>query len=305
MSQKNDLMNNNKAFSWLAEPEKPRNIYDEYTVDVLIVGAGHAGTAAARSAIENNPEATVMVIEQQKKNKQVILGVGEIGHINSKWQEEWNIPKVNIDEFVNDWQMRTNNRSNYGLIRKYAEHCGENFDWMIEVLDEEEKAQIVPMLKNPSEHMPTTLNGIHAYPGTAYMPVKVQNSMIKKNQKLAEDKGVVFKFGSKLYQILTANGKIIGAYIQTENGFELINVNKGIILAAGDYSKNPQMCRDLLTEAADLIEQGTVFPARAGVILVSKISLKSMISVPRASGGDPGKMTISYQVGECSPRERG
>lgn len=35
-----------------------------------------------------------------------------------------------------------------------------------------------------------------------------------------------------------------------------LKLSKGVLLAAGDYSRNEQMCRDLLTEADDLIDEG-------------------------------------------------
>lgn len=168
------------------------------------------------------------------------------------------MPAVDVDEFVNDWQNRTNNRSNYQLIRKYAENCGECFDWFIEPLSNKEKAQIYPRLKEPSPHMPKTLNGFHAYPGTAMMGVAVQNSAIEKNQKLAEKNGAVFLFGTKAKELLIDGKRVTGAVAETKDGQVIrILARKGVILAAGDYSRNRQMCIDLLTEAADLLDNDT------------------------------------------------
>lgn len=164
---------------------------------------------------------------------------------------------MDVDEFVNDWQLRNNNRTNYRLIRTYAENCGKAFDWMIEVLDEDEKEQIHMMLEHPSEHMPETLNGIHAYPGTAIMPVQVQNSMIKKTHAFIEKNGGKILFGTKAVKLLTEDGKVTGAILKKDEELIHVNTKKGVIIATGDYSKNEQMCRDLLTESADLIEQGT------------------------------------------------
>ena len=185
---------------------------------------------------------------------------GEVGHINSRWQQEHGVPAVGVDEFVNDWQNRTNNRSNYRLIRKYAENCGECFDWFIEPLSPEEKARIYPRLKEPSPHMPRTLNGFHAYPGTAMMGVEVQNSAIKKNQELAEKNGAVFLFGTKAKELIMDGKRISGAVAETGEG-EVIRIlaAKGVILAAGDYSRNRQMCEKpgtfRILYAADTLEE--------------------------------------------------
>ena len=257
--QAEDRINQTNAFQWMKKTETYEGKTADRVIetDVLIIGAGHAGTCAARAASEVKGT-RVTVLEQQKRDSQMILGVGEVGHINSRWQKEQGVPSVDVDEFVNDWQNRTNNRSNYRLIRKYAENCGDCFDWFIEPLSGEEKAQIYPRLKNPSPHMPETLNGFHAYPGTAMMGVEVQNSAVRRNQKIAEENGAVFLFGTKAKELLMDGKRVAGAAALAEDGSLIrIYARKGVILAAGDYSRNRQMCIDLLTEAADLLDDDT------------------------------------------------
>jgi hypothetical protein len=156
---------------------------------------------------------------------------------------------------VNDWQLRTNNRSNYRLIRKYAEKCGACFDWLIEPLTEEEQAVIYPRLQKPSPHMPTTLNGFHAYPGTAMMGVDGQKIAIKKSQAIARENGCQFFFETKAKELVKTGSRVTGVIAEQKDGSLIqINAAKGVILAAGDYSRNRQMCIDLLTEAADLLD---------------------------------------------------
>lgn len=247
-----------KAFAWMKrEKSLAGEAVEVMMTDVVIIGAGHAGTCAARAASEVKGT-RVVVIEQQSREKQFILGVGEIGHINSGWQKEQGIAPVDVDEFVNDWQMRTNNRSDYRLIRTYAENCGDCFDWFIEPLSEEEKGQIYPRLAKPSPNMPRTLNGIHAYAGTAMMGAQLQNSAVKKNQEIAETNGAVFLFETKAEELLKDGRRVVGVIARnTEGKLIRIEAKKGVILAAGDYSKNRQMCIDLLTEAADLLDNDT------------------------------------------------
>lgn len=254
--QTRDKLNNKAAFSWMKEPSIEGEITKIYKCDVLVVGAGHAGSCAARAASENKSK--VILIESQDEESQWILGVGEIGHINSKWQESQGIPMVDIDEFVNDWQLRTNNRSNYKLIRKYAQKCGECFDWLIEPLSKEEIDEIYPRIKNPSPNMPKSLNGIKAWAGTAMMGIKVQDSAIKKCQQIVRDNGGTLLFGTRALK-LEKTGNRVSALIARRKDDSLIKIEakKGIIIAAGGYSKNRQMCIDLLTESADLIDNDT------------------------------------------------
>lgn len=243
--------------SWRDKPEtvSVKEIKENIHADIVIIGAGHAGTCAARAAAEAG--ASVCVIEQQPEEKQFILGIGEIGHINSKWQKARGVPPVDVDEFVNDWQLRTNNRSNYKLIRNYAEKCGECFDWFINPLSEDEKDRIHPMLTPRSPNFPQTINGFHAYSGTANMGIALQNKAIKENQRLAKEAGTKFFFETRACQLLQGRRGVYGVIAQRTDGtYCIMEAGKGILLAAGDYSRNEAMCRELLTESSDLIDDG-------------------------------------------------
>lgn len=81
MSQRSDLINNKNAFLWMNSPEAIEYTHEKLETDVIVVGAGQAGTCAARGASEI-AGIDVIVIEQQSQDKQFILGNGEIGHIN-------------------------------------------------------------------------------------------------------------------------------------------------------------------------------------------------------------------------------
>ena len=244
-------------FSWAIPPVSipEEKIACTYQADVVILGAGQAGTCAARAAAEGG--ASVLVLEQQPEEKQWILGVGEIGHINSRWQAAHHLPPVDVDEFINDWQLRTGNRSNVRLIRAYAQACGPCFDWFIDPLTPEERAKIHPMLTPPSPHFPSSLNGLRAWPGTANMGVELQNKVVKGNQALARSLGAQFFFSTRACRLEKKNGRVVGAIGRSESGeYVRFTARRGVILAAGDYSGNPEMCRDLLTESADLIDGG-------------------------------------------------
>lgn len=246
--------------NWRTKPEDilPSQVSRMEKADIVIIGAGHAGTCAARAAAEAG--ASVIVLEQQSIDKQTILGIGEIGHINSKWQEKHGVAPVDIDTFVNDWQLRTGNRSNERLIRTYAKQCGSCFDWFIEPLTEEEQDRIHPMMTPPDPHFPYVLNGLHSWPGTPDMGVELQNNAVKANQQLARKLGARFFFDTKACQLQKTGKRVTGVFAPLPDGsYILFQAKKGVLLAAGDYSRNPQMCADLLTEAADLIEDGADF----------------------------------------------
>ena len=246
-----------KKFNWMDPPAPvPEDQISLFLKsDLIIIGAGHAGTCAARAAAEAG--ADVMILEQQPDSSQRILGIGEMGYMNSRWQRERGIPPVDVDTFVNDWQLRTNNRSNYRLIRIYAERCGECFDWFISPLSDSEKDRIRPMMTPVSANMPATQNGIHAWTGTPNMGMSLMRKALKENQRLASACGARFLFGTRAEQLTTADGAVTGVTaIDPDGNWIQIAAKKGVILAAGDYSRNREMCEDLLAECADLLDEG-------------------------------------------------
>ena len=247
-----------KQWDWMKKPDPiPEELVAQtLETDIVVIGAGHAGTCAARAAAEAG--ARVVVIEQQSDEKQWVLGIGEMGYMNSRWQLEHGVPSVDVDTFVNDWQLRTNNRSNYRLIRTYAQNCGDCFDWFIEPLSEEEKEQIHPMMTPAAEEMPETQNGIHAWTGTPNLGMHLMRKAVKENQRLAAKQGARFLFETRAEQLIVEDGAVQGVICKNDCLWIKVRAAKGVILAAGDYSKNRAMCEDLLAECADLVDEGDI-----------------------------------------------
>ena len=55
--------------AWAVKPEsiKPEEVSAVYDADIVVIGAGHAGTCAARARAEAG--ASLIVIEQQEREK--------------------------------------------------------------------------------------------------------------------------------------------------------------------------------------------------------------------------------------------
>lgn len=253
-----------KKFSWAAPPEPVDDdkIKEIYAADVVIIGAGYAGTCAARGAAEEG--ASVIVLEKQDKDRdQHFQGGGEVGHINSKWQHEWGLGKVDVMEFMNDWQLRSNNRSNYKLVKKFAEKSGECFDWIIDDTLTKAQRDSIKMKhhigKVPwgTQNFPGELNGIKTWVGTPHMGTELQLVAYKGCQEIARNLGAKFFFGISGEQLTRDNGRVTGVIgVNAKGEYFKFMANKGVILAAGDYSGNSDMCKDLIVEVSDSYNDG-------------------------------------------------
>lgn len=239
---------------WRTAPEAITEVAREMTADVVIVGGGQAGTPAARAAVEAG--ATVIVLESQTKEGMSFRGGGQIGHINSEFLASKGVPKVDIQEFVTDWQLRTNNRSRCGLIMKYAQNSGKCFDWMSDSFTDEEKAAWSVRQWPLSDHYTQKKSGISTWVGTP--TIQGDASPIKRTMEIAMEKGADYQFGVKAVQLVKDGSRVTGVIGEdAEGNYVRYNANKGVILCGGGFGGNPSMCRDLLIEISDYCSADT------------------------------------------------
>lgn len=113
------------------EPVSEAQIVRTCSADVVILGAGHAGTAAAVPPPEAG--AKVLVVEQQQEKNFQVFGA-QYGSINSEFMKKRGAPEADPVEIIADWQRRSLNRANPALVRQFAYETGSTFDWFVEPL---------------------------------------------------------------------------------------------------------------------------------------------------------------------------
>ena len=239
---------------WRKAPEPITEWDDEYTADVVIVGGGQAGTPAARAAVEAG--ASVIVIESQTEERMSFRGGGQIGHINSEFLASKGVPKVDVQEFVTDWQLRTNNRSRAGLIMKYAQNSGKCFDWMSDSFTDEQKALWTVRQWPLSENYTQKKSGISTWVGTPTL--NGSDSPVKATMQIAREKGADYHFGTTAEQLVKDGDRVVGVIGKDADGkYVRFNALKGVILCGGGFGGNASMCRDLLIEISDYCSADT------------------------------------------------
>ena len=234
------------------EPISPDRITQTLTADVVILGGGQAGTCAARAAAEHG--AQVIVLEKNTERRHRYNGGGQIGHINSNFLKSRGVPETDIVEFVNDWQLRSNNRSNPGLIVQYANNCGRCFDWLIEPLSEAEKARI-EIRQMPLQGPPkVTVSGITTWVGCVMLQIDNQKKALDYAAARSRELGAQWLWETTAEYLETERGTVTGLIARGPEGeYIRIRARQGVLLASGDFSGNPDMCRELLTETVDLL----------------------------------------------------
>lgn len=246
--------------SWMLPPEPitEDKIAGTYTADVVVVGAGHSGTAASRAAREAG--ASVIVVEQQKGPDIHVLG-NQFGSFNSEFVQSHGVPEYDPIDLMRDWQHRSLNRANPELIKQYAYHAGDTFDWFIDPLPQAFKDAISIFMHPKPKRFEGELNGYYNFIGTAVFDDHIGLSLadaVHYTHRLIAGQGVEFHFNIEGEQLETDGGRITALVgrDRASGDYYRFKANKGVILAAGDFSNNREMVIDLLDEFTELTRGG-------------------------------------------------
>lgn len=215
------------------------------SADVIVLGAGMAGLAAALSATEAG--AKVIVIEQEKTYQ--IRGI-DIGVIGSRLQKELGIV-IDRNEVCLAYQYYFHNRTDQRLLRIWANESGAAFDWLAKMGDAEGLTWTIARWPNP----PSYDNSKEWYKcyNSAHETTDLNKAfgIVKTN---AEKKGAQFIFETTAKELVREEGGRVKAVIARNMAGDYVqyNATRGIILATGDYSANKEMMEKYCPQAAYL-----------------------------------------------------
>ena len=260
--------------SWRIQPPliPEAEIRFTHTADVVVVGLAHAGSAALRAAAECGCK--VIGIEE-KKDKTFSVWGADVGHINSKFLESRGVPKVDPIDYYNEIQRRALGRANPGLMMRFAQKSGENFDWYTDMV--EDFSTVYTPFWPGGSRFDGEMAGFRFWPGTAQFgqptglmgpgmaelgdkltfealveEVRTRPSLMglaRANQQKAIDLGGQTLFGMTAVNIVKEDGRVTGVLAEDRNGeIHLFAARKAVILAAGGFQGNGEMLDELLPD---------------------------------------------------------
>lgn len=103
-------------------------------VEVVVIGAGHAGTQAILSAMQNGAASGVVL---EKQSPDIFDWYGEdIAAYNSKLALDHGIMEHDLGAITNEYVIRSGGRCNPDVIRSFVQNSGPMMDNMIDVAKE-------------------------------------------------------------------------------------------------------------------------------------------------------------------------
>ena len=254
--------------NWRTAPQAiPETEIEEiYNAEIVVVGLGYAGSAAFRAATEAG--ASVIGIEAQSEEKYTLFG-RDVGHINSAFLASRGIAWVDPGELFEEWMRRAGNRANPGLVRKFCEKSGEAFDWYTDMFGLDGLRDVhVAYCPNGGKNFraaietgENTLNGYRFWYGAAEFPDPMGwpgsptlPACAMANLKKAEAAGGRMFFGIRAEQLVQTDGRVTDVIAKDALGrYCRIHAETAVILAAGDFSRNEAMVRELCPDIDDLL----------------------------------------------------
>lgn len=245
------------AWSVPPAPIPESEIVHTKAADVVVIGLGYAGTAVTRAAAEGG--ASVLAIEARDEKYNIMFG-SDIANLNSRFMKSRGVKEIDLIDFFNDWQMRSNNRANPRLLMQFCRNSGADFDWMLEPMSPEfiDKIRVKHII--PPKHFDGEIGGIRYWVGTAFIHSQfgvTTTEIMRANLKLAQDHGARLLYGTRGCQLIQEGDKVCGVIAKEKDGtYTRILAKNAVVLAAGDFSGNEAMVRDLCEELTTLADEG-------------------------------------------------
>ncbi len=254
------------------------DIASTHTVDVVVVGGGHAGTQAALAAAQAG--ATVAVIEKHADGSITYRG-DDICSYNSAQLQKWGFGPYNLEDIVNEYVRRANGRCDTDVIHTFVYNSGEMMDNLVSItpstsnLFDYEGGQCIVQIgydKPNGSYYPVESEGYYMWASTL-QTIGTQNAnpvgkagltavtRLTEIETYARD--AAEGLGATWYceqdaQVLTqdAGGAVTGVISKAADGtYVKFEANKGVILSTGDFGANADMIWELCSEVAEYAER--------------------------------------------------
>lgn len=214
--------------------------------DVIVVGAGVAGSVAACAAVESG--ARVIMLDKGVINH---IGGPACSMLNSKFQLSQGMDEYDPTQQLYELVRESNWSANTALIALWAYHSGEILDWVIdEVIAFDPTAggalesPLYPRAFKEASSDPEICQwrNTGVYLGTSDVPSNM-GDFIKVLQHYATSHGADLRFQNKVVKIIQAeDGSVEGLIAEQADGsYVKYLASKGVVMATGSFGSNEAM----------------------------------------------------------------
>ncbi|MBU5675517.1 flavocytochrome c [Alkaliphilus sp. MSJ-5] len=258
----------------------------EHTTDVIVIGGGGAGLAAAVSAHQNG--AKVIVVEKMPRlGGNTILSGSAYNAVDPGRQSKQGI-EDSIDKHFTQTYEGGDKQGKPELIRTLVENAYPAIEWL-ESMGMEFNDKVFTVLGGlwPRAHKPVKPLG------TGFMDT--YQNYINNND------GIEVMLDTKVTELIVDGNRVVGIKAEDLNGDVVINANNGVVIAAGGFGANIEMREKYNTSWPSLTNIKTTNHPGAtgdGLTLAEKIggNLVGMENIQLLPMGDPKTGSLSGNI---------
>lgn len=239
----------------------------QMSADVVVIGAGTAGTAAALAAAETG--AKVITLEKNA----TVGGTGNFSEgimaVESKMQRDWNYDLTRDQAFkmIMDYGHW---RGNAKMVRAFVDKTASTIEWM--------QGYGVKFEKLFSNY-PGGLYTWHIYEGRGA-------GWIKLFHKKYAEMGQKLLMQTPAKSLIQENGKVVGVVAQNDDGDKITIKSGAVIIATGGFGANPEMMKQYMR-----------FPGVDGLAQTGKTGDGIKMAWAAGGGKDGVEVQASYRPG--------
>jgi len=222
-----------KAFETEGEDKKGET--SEVETDVVVIGGGGAGFAAAVSAKEAG--ADVILLEKLASvGGNTLISGGEYAAPANELQEKDGI-EDSKEQFAKDIEEAGGNPE---LIKVLADKATEDAYWLRDDIGVEWLDSLM-------------FFGGHSVKRSLIPAAHTGNELIKNYLKKAEELGIEVKTEADVKEILAEDGKVCGVRVETADGEMVVKANS-VVVASGGFGANDEMCYENDNEVDEYVK---------------------------------------------------
>ena len=241
--------------AWLGDAPVVSDIADTEDCDVLVIGAGNAGTVAALRCQEEG--ANVFLADMQTYDEYDEYAC-DMACYNSKLFLDKGTPEIDTTEVFNEYMRLSRGHAHQKIVRDYAMRSGEMLDWMVGHIPAEyvEKYAKTSNYKG-NDNFNGECCGQRSWPAMTQWRDEESNInmwpfVIRSVHAAFEEAGGTIKWGYQGVVLVQDGDAVTGAVFQDVDGaYHQINA-KAVVVAAGDFGGNPDMRLDLSDQMRNL-----------------------------------------------------
>lgn len=227
-----------KTSDWLGSAPDISSIKETKDTDLLIIGAGNGGMAAAATAADLGLKFTIC-----EKSDSIQKTRHWFGAINTRYTKAAGL-QVDEGKLLNEFTRYASGQCDQRVINVWIKESASVVEWIDPILT---AAGMTCAFDDKVDHLTGGTDYYIAPMEHYYSGKDSSGTALDRNNillKYIQGKGYDVTYNHKLAKLVQdSSGKVTGAIFETKDGYVQINAAKGVLLTTGGYVSNAAMQR--------------------------------------------------------------